>query len=109
MDCHEFLAQMAELLDGDMAAPAADAFDRHRQACAHCRTALATVEQMRRLYADERFFAMPEGASERLRQSPRIPHHAIYLLLNGARVGRREVLRPLVYVRDGCLCSILAR
>ncbi len=69
MDCHEFLAQMAELLDGDMAASAADAFDRHRQACAHCRTALATVEQMRRLYADERFFAMPEGASERLRQS----------------------------------------
>ncbi len=69
MDCPGYLSAMSEYLDGELAGPEAEAFERHRAGCARCRALLAVVDQMRRLYADERYFAMPEGAGARLRQA----------------------------------------
>jgi hypothetical protein len=66
MDCQQFLLRMSDYWEGELAASEAQLLDEHRAACARCRVALANIEQMRRLFADERFFAMPEGASGRL-------------------------------------------
>ncbi len=65
----QFLAWISDYVDGELEPQQAEAAQQHLLACARCPVVLATMRQTLRILGDERHFAMPEGASLRLRQA----------------------------------------
>jgi len=67
--CQQFLEWMSDYLDGELEAVLAEAVRQHGEQCAPCQVVLDSSDQMLRLVGDDRLFAMPPGASERLHQA----------------------------------------
>ncbi|HUX67045.1 MAG TPA: zf-HC2 domain-containing protein [Terriglobales bacterium] len=69
ISCQQFLAWISDYVDGELEPQQAEAAQEHLRACARCPVVLATMRQMQAMLGDERHWAMPEGASLRLRQA----------------------------------------
>ena len=69
IDCPEVWRELSNYLEGDIHQELRARMRQHFQRCAHCTAVLDGTNNVMRLVADGRAFALPAGFSDRLRNS----------------------------------------
>ncbi len=114
VNCELVWREISNYLEGDVDATLHSAMDEHFRTCSRCKSVLEGMQNVVRLYADERMIEVPSGYSRRLErrlaQSARIsgelwspwsawlvPLAALLLITGGVRIASsRTVPHPLL-------------
>ena len=68
ISCEEVWRELSRYIDRDLDRDLATRMQEHFRRCAHCTAILEGTQNVIRLIADGRSFALPAGFSDRLRQ-----------------------------------------
>lgn len=66
MTCTEFLAQLDDMLDQDVAIPLRADLQEHLRCCEHCEITLNTTRKTIQIYRSHELYELPENLRERL-------------------------------------------
>ena len=66
MTCTEFLAQLDDMLDQDVAIPLRADLQEHLRCCEHCEITLNTTRKTIQIYRSHELYELPESLRERL-------------------------------------------
>jgi hypothetical protein len=111
VNCEQIWAQISSYIDGDLDATQRAALEEHVRTCKHCASVLAGMQNVIRLYGDERMLELPAGFSRRLQkrlgqslakrpsrwltwEAWLIPVTAIMLFAGGLKLADRFIFHP---------------
>ena len=66
MTCTEFLAQLDEMLDQDVAIPLRTDLQEHLRCCEHCEITLSTTRKTIQIYRSHEIYELPDDLRDRL-------------------------------------------
>lgn len=66
ISCEQVWREISNYLENDLDPPLRTAMEEHFRTCAHCRSVLEGMQNVIRLYGDERMIEVPAGYSRRL-------------------------------------------
>ena len=69
MTCTEFLAQLDELLDGEVSVTLRADLEEHMRGCEHCEITLNTTRKTIEIYRKHEIYELPEDVRARLEQA----------------------------------------
>ena len=69
MTCTEFMAQLDDLLDGEVSVTLRADLEEHMRGCEHCEITLNTTRKTIEIYRKHEIYELPEDVRARLEQA----------------------------------------